>query len=163
MASEDRVEQTEESVWDYPRPPRLEPCERRVKIVFGDQVIVDTRRSLRILETSHPPTLYIPFDQIQPGVIVPASRRSLCEWKGTAQYAHLMVDGYSVENAAWTYPQPLRGYEALQDHYAFYPLLMDACYVDDERVQPQVGGFYGGWITREIVGPFKGATGTSHW
>ena len=163
MSEEGKSARVEESVWDYPRPPRLEPSTRHIKIVFGDQSIVDTRNALRILETSHPPTYYIPSQDIMPGVMIPASRRSLCEWKGTARYFHLMVDGYSVENAAWTYPEPLQGYEALQDHFAFYPLLMDACYVDGERVQPQAGGFYGGWITRDIVGPFKGTSGTSHW
>lgn len=152
-----------ESVWDYPRPPRIESSTRLVKIVCGDQVIVESRRSFRLLETSHPPTFYVPIDEVAEGVLIPASKKSLCEWKGIARYYHVVVGDYSVENAAWSYPSPQPAFLELADHVAFYPLMMDACYVNGERVQPQAGGFYGGWITSEIEGPFKGAPGTQGW
>jgi uncharacterized protein (DUF427 family) len=132
-------------------------------VVFADREIVTSQRSIRVLETSHPPVYYLPPDDIQPGVLVPAERQSLCEWKGVARYYHVVVEGYSADNAAWCYPQPTPEFEAIRDYVAFYAHLMDACYVDDERVQAQRGGFYGGWITSQIEGPFKGEPGTLGW
>jgi uncharacterized protein (DUF427 family) len=153
----------QESVWDYPRPPRLEPCTRRLQIDFGGRRIVDTQRSYRVLETSHPPTYYIALEDIDAVVaMLPTDRRSICEWKGVAHYYHVMVDSFTAEYAAWGY-EPVPAFAAIRDHVAFYAHLMDACYVDGKRVQAQLGGFYGGWITDDIVGPFKGPPGTLGW
>jgi uncharacterized protein (DUF427 family) len=153
-----------ESVWDYPRPPRVEPTPRRVRVVFGGVTIVDTRRAWRLLETSHPPTYYVPIDDVATGVLRPAGGPgSFCEWKGMASYFDVASGERTAPRAAWTYATPSPSYEALRDHVAFYAASMDACYVDDERVTPQPGGFYGGWITSDLVGPFKGAPGTAGW
>jgi uncharacterized protein (DUF427 family) len=153
-----------ESVWDYPRPPRVEATARRIRIELGGELIADTRRAQRVLETSHPPTYYVPFDDIAPGVLTPAGgRTTFCEWKGIASYYDVVVDGARAERGAWTYHDPSPGFEAIRDAVAFYPGRMDACYVDDERVVAQAGDFYGGWITSDVVGPFKGEPGTSGW
>jgi uncharacterized protein (DUF427 family) len=153
-----------ENVWDYPRPPALLPCERRVRIELGGIVIADSTAALRVLETSHPPTIYVPPGDIAAGALRPAAgRRSLCEWKGSAQYCDV-AGGERVEAAAaWAYAAPVAQYAALQDHVAFYPSRMDACWLDDERVQSQEGDFYGGWITADLRGPFKGGPGTMGW
>ena len=149
-----------ESVWDYPRPPRLEPCARRVLIVHGGVDIADSRRALRVLETSHPPTIYVPPGDFADGVLKPSrTRRTLCEWKGLATY----FDVAGERDAGWAYPNPVPAYAALRDHVAVYPSRMDACFLDDERVQAQPGDFYGGWITSDLEGPFKGARGTLGW
>jgi uncharacterized protein (DUF427 family) len=153
----------QESVWDYPRPPRVEETSRQVKVVFNSEVIADTRRAKRVLETSHPPVYYIPPEDIRMEYLIMMSRRTWCEWKGQASYCGLSVKGRQVKDAAWFYPDPAPGYEAIQGHVAFYPGKMDACYVDSERVEAQPGDFYGGWITSEIVGPFKGGPGTTGW
>jgi uncharacterized protein (DUF427 family) len=153
-----------ESVWDYPRPPRVEPTPRHVRVVLGGVTIVDTTRAWRLLETSHPPTYYVPFDDVVAGVLHPATGgQSVCEWKGMASYYDVVSGERTATRAAWTYARPSPAYEGLRGHVAFYAALMDACYVDDERVTPQPGGFYGGWITRDLVGPFKGAPGTAGW
>jgi uncharacterized protein (DUF427 family) len=149
-----------ESVWDYPRPPRVEPTARRVRVVLGDVTIVDTERALRVLETSHAPVYYVPFADVQPGALVPSrSRTTFCEWKGTADYYDVTAGGARVERGAWTYHDPTAGFEEIRDAVAFYPALMDACYLDAEKVGAQPGGFYGGWITSDVVGPFKGEPG----
>ena len=153
----------QESVWDYPRPPRLEPTARRIEIELNGATIVDTRRAMRVLETSHPPVYYIPPDDFAPGVLVPAGGGSFCEWKGAATYYSITVDGCTVESAAWAYPDPTPPFEALAGYVAVYPTLMDACRVDGAAVTPQPGGFYGGWITPDVVGPFKGEPGTWGW
>lgn len=153
----------QESVWDYPRPPRVEEATQQVKVVFNGEVIADTRRAQRILETSHPPVYYIPPEDVRMEYLTEAERRTQCEWKGQARYYNLSVGGRRVENAAWFYAQPTAGYEAIQDHVAFYPAKMDACYVDGELVQAQPGDFYGGWVTSSVVGPFKGGPGTAGW
>ncbi len=151
-----------ESVWDYPRPPRVEPSERRVRVVLGGETIVDTTEAVRVLETSHPPVFYVPPQDVAEGVLVPSSAsETFCEWKGTASYLDAVVGGRRVERAAWTYRDPVPGYEAISDAIAFYPAKVDACFVDEERVEAQPGDFYGGWITSDVVGPFKGADGTS--
>jgi uncharacterized protein (DUF427 family) len=153
----------QESVWDYPRPPRLEPVPERIRVILNNVVIVETTRALRILETSHPPTYYLPPGDFRPDVLVPGTHRSFCEWKGQARYFDVVAGDRRAENAAWSYPEPVPAYADLRDHVALYAHAMDACYVGDEQVQAQLGNFYGGWITSRIVGPFKGAAGTWGW
>jgi uncharacterized protein (DUF427 family) len=152
-----------ESVWDYPRPPRVEATSRRVRVEVGGVVIADTTRALRVLETSHPPVYYIPPEDVRSELLRSSRRHTYCEFKGQASYYDLVVGDREIHDVAWYYPEPSRGYEALRDHVAFYPDRVDAAYVDDEQVQPQAGDFYGGWITSEIEGPFKGAPGTTGW
>lgn len=154
----------QESVWDYPRPPRVEPTSRHVEVVFNDLVLADSRRSLRVLETSGPPTLYVPFDDVRMVILREANAAvTVCEWKGLARYFDIAVRDRTAPQAAWTYPHPNGGYEELTGHVAFYPGRVDACYLDGERVHPQPGDYYGGWITNDIVGPFKGGPGTAGW
>ncbi len=153
----------QESVWDYPRPPRLEDSARHLQVIFNGVVIAETRRAQRVLETSHPPVYYIPSEDVRMEYLRPAHGSSFCEWKGAARYYTISVGDKIAEAAAWAYPQPSAPYARLKDSIAFYPARMDACLVDGERVQPQPGDFYGGWITHEIVGPFKGAPGTRGW
>ena len=154
----------QESVWDYPRPPRLERSPKQVKIVFNEVTIADSRASYRVLETSHPPVYYIPPEDIQMQCLEPViAHRSFCEWKGLAGYYNLMVNDKQVINAAWYYPQPTAEFVPIKDYLAFYPSKMDACYIDGELVKAQAGDFYGGWITSDIVGPFKGQAGSWGW
>ena len=153
----------QESVWDYPRPPGVEPTSKRVRVVFNGVVVADTVNAKRVLETSHPPVYYIPPDDIRMEHLSPAPGSSLCEWKGRARYYTVEVGERRAERAAWSYPEPRPEFESIRDHVAFYAGPMDACYVDDERVRPQPGGFYGGWITDDVVGPFKGGPGTVGW
>ena len=147
-----------ESVWDYPRPPRVEPSTKRVRVVLGGAVIADTIRAHRVLETSHPPVYYVPLEDVAAGSLeLSAGRGSFCEWKGRAlSFDVIGRDGRRVERAAWTYRNPAPGFEVIREAVAFYPGLMDECTVDGEQVEPQAGGFYGGWITSDVVGPFKG-------
>lgn len=153
----------QESVWDYPRPPRLEDSNKHIQVIFNGIIIADTKRSKRILETSHPPVYYIPPEDIKVEYLHPGSRTTFCEFKGQASYYTITVNDKSVPNGAWYYPRPSKGYENLTNFIAFYPGKMDACYVDGERVQTQEGDFYGGWISSQVVGPFKGGLGTSGW
>jgi uncharacterized protein (DUF427 family) len=153
----------QESVWDYPRPPRLEPSDRQVQVVFAGVIIADTRRALRLLETSHPPTWYLPPEDVRTDLLSPAAGRSDCEWKGSAVYWTLRIGDRSVERVAWSYPDPRAPFLALQDHLAFYAAPMDRCTVDGAVVTPQPGGFYGGWITPDVTGPFKGGPGSWGW
>jgi uncharacterized protein (DUF427 family) len=153
-----------ESVWDYPRPPRVEPTERRIRVVFGGETIVDTKGAHRVLEASHPPVYYVPLEEVTAGALEPGGgRETSCEWKGLASYYDVVAGEERVLRGAWTYREPRAGFEAIRDAVAFYPGLMDACHVDDELVLAQEGDFYGGWITSEIVGPFKGGSGTRGW
>jgi len=153
-----------ESVWDYPRPPRMEPTKRRVRIVHAGVVLADTYKALRILETSHPPVYYIPPADIAMQYLQLSPRRnSFCEWKGVATYWNVVLGDDVTHDAAWSYPQPAKAYAGLRDHLAFYASLMDECWVAEERVQAQPGDFYGGWITSDLRGPFKGAPGTRGW
>jgi uncharacterized protein (DUF427 family) len=148
----------QESVWEYPRPPRIEPTSRRIRVVLGEETIVDTRRALRVLETSHPPVYYVPSADVAAGVLEDAARTTFCEFKGGARYFAVRSGARIERDAAWTYDTgPLAG------HVAFYAARMDGCYVDDELATPQAGSFYGGWITSDLVGPFKGEPGTSGW
>lgn len=153
----------QESVWDYPRPPRLEASKKLIEVVFNEIVLARSIRGIRALETSHPPVYYIPPEDIRMEFLLPTSRISWCEWKGRARYFTVSVGGRNAADAAWHYPDPTEEFAAMRSHVAFYPHLMDACYLDRERVQPQAGGFYGGWITSDIVGPFKGEPGTLGW
>ena len=153
----------QESVWDYPRPPRVEPTGRHLRVVFKGVTVAETRRAQRVLETSHPPVYYIPAEDVAMEQLAEAPGSSWCEWKGRATYYDVVVGDERVERAAWTYREPSSGYEAIRDHVAFYPGRVDACYVDGERVTPQPGDFYGGWITEGVVGPFKGGPTTRGW
>lgn len=153
----------QESVWDYPRPPRLEDSDKHIQVMYGGVTIADTRRAKRVLETSHPPVYYIPLEDILPNCLVAAPGESYCEWKGMAGYYTIVAGDKRVQNAAWFYPDPTPGFVSLRNHVAFYPGRMDACFIDGERVTPQPGLFYGGWITSEVVGPFKGDLGTMGW
>ena len=154
----------QESVWDYPRPPRLEDSNKHIQVIFNGIVIADTHRAKRILETSHPPVYYIPPEDVKLAeYFTPAQRTTFCEWKGAASYYTIQVGDKTTSHAAWHYRRPTHPYEALANYIAFYPAKMDACYVDGERVQPQDGDFYGGWIMSDIVGPFKDGAGATGW
>ena len=153
----------QESVWDYPRPAVAELTSVHIRIELGGVTIAETRRAIRTLETSHPPSYYIPPEDIVPGVLVPAKGSSFCEWKGHARYFDVVAGSERRERAAWSYPDPTPGFVILRDHVAFYAAAMDACFVDGERVVPQPGGFYGGWITSGVAGPFKGVPGSRFW
>ena len=153
----------QESVWDYPRPPRLEPVAAALRIVFAGAEIAHTTAALRVLETSHPPVYYLPPAAFRPGVLVRTAGGSFCEWKGEAVYFDIVAGDRRASRAAWSYPDPTPAFAALRDHLAVYPAAMDGCFVADERVRPQPGRFYGGWITDAVVGPFKGEPGTAGW
>ena len=153
----------QESVWDYPRPPRLEPTTARVRIVFDGVVVADSPRAFRVLETSHPPGYYIPTTAWRPGALVPADGASVCEWKGTARYFDVVAGDAVAPRAAWGYPRPAPAFAAIADCVSVYPGLMDRCEVGGVAVAAQEGGFYGGWITPDIVGPFKGGPDTWGW
>lgn len=153
----------QESVWDYPRPPKLEKTNKHLRIVLNGEVIADSNRAYRVLETSHPPTYYIPKEDFKSGVLVSATGSSFCEFKGAANYYDLKVGDKVASRAAWGYKDPTKAFEALKDTISIYAHKVDSCYVNDEEVQAQEGDFYGGWITKDIVGPFKGAPGTWGW
>jgi uncharacterized protein (DUF427 family) len=153
----------QESVWDYPRPPRVDRSDEHVVIELGGVRIADTCSALRVLETSHPPTYYLPRAAFIAGALRSAAGSSYCEWKGTASYLDVLGGAMVAARQAWFYPEPSAGFEALTDHVAVYPAAMDRCRVDDETVIAQAGGFYGGWITSRVVGPFKGEPGSSTW
>ncbi len=153
----------QESVWDYPRPPRVEATSKRVRVVFNGETIIDTTDSFRVLETSHPPTYYMPKDALQNVAFQKTARRTICEFKGAATYWTITVGDRTLKNGLWSYETPRAGFEPIKGYIALYPAQMDACYVDDEQVKAQEGDFYGGWITSDIVGPFKGGAGTLGW
>lgn len=153
----------QESVWDYPRPPLVEPTARHIEVVFAGTVIAATTRALRVLETSHPPVYYIPLDDVVEGMLAPSGRVTYCEFKGGARYYDVTLRGLRAPDAAWMYTEPTPGYEQLAGHVAFHAGEMDECRVDGEVVTPQPGTFYGGWITADVVGPFKGEPGTGGW
>ncbi len=152
----------EESVWDYPRPPRLAPDTRLVEVRVGDVTVASTERAIRLQETASPPTFYLPPEDVHADFLIERAGTSYCEWKGAAQYWSVSVDDQVFEDAAWSYPRPLADFAALRDFVSFYPGRLE-CYVAGERVRPQPGGFYGGWVTSEIVGPIKGEPGTGSW
>ena len=153
----------QESVWAYPRPAVCEPTARHLRVVFAGRVIADTRRGIRVIETSHPPTYYFPRDDVASGYLASAAGASICEWKGGAVYFDVVADGRIAESAAWTYPSPTAAFRTIRNHLAFYAGRVDACFVDDELARPQEGELYGGWITSHVAGPFKGMPGTAMW
>lgn len=153
----------QESVWDYPRPPRLEDVSKHIQIIFNGEIIADTHHAKRVLETSHPPVYYLPPEDIKMEYLSQTPRSSFCEWKGSAGYYTVTVKEKQAPNSAWFYASPTPEFEGIKDYVAFYPEMMDVCSVDGEEVQPQPGGFYGGWITSDIVGPFKGIPGSWGW
>ncbi|MGI8484250.1 MAG: DUF427 domain-containing protein [Thermomicrobiales bacterium] len=153
----------QESVWDYPRPPRLEPNDRLIRVECSGIVIAESRSTIRVLETSHPPVYYIPPEDVRVELLMPELHMTFCEWKGIARHYALKLNGKRIESAAWCYPEPEPGFEAIMTYIAFYPSKVDRCTVDGVDVIPQAGDFYGGWITPDIVGPFKGDPGTESW
>ncbi len=153
----------QESVWDYPRPPSLVPSPAEVRVEFGGQVVAETRKAFRVLETSHPPVFYLPPEDVRDEFVVRSARSSFCEFKGRALYFDLLVGDRRSKDVGWFYPSPTREFAPIAGFLAFYPGRVDACFVDGERVQAQEGDFYGGWITGAIVGPFKGGPGTRGW
>ena len=152
----------QESVWDYPRPPAIVADPRRVEVRFGDLVIAHSSRTLRILETASPPTFYISPDDVCVELLKLSAETSVCEWKGVARYWALRDSSRFSLPIGWNYPKPNPAFEAIRGFFSFYPARVQ-CFVSGERVRPQTGGFYGGWVTHEIVGPFKGDAGSSHW
>jgi uncharacterized protein (DUF427 family) len=153
----------QESVWNYPRPPRLELSPKHLQIIFNDVIIADTKSSYRVLETSHPPVYYLPPQDIKMEYLQATAEKSFCEWKGLAGYYTITVGDKQAINAAWYYPEPTPEFRPMKDYVAFYVAKMAACYADGELVQPQPGNFYGGWITSDIVGPFKGVPNSWGW
>ena len=153
----------QESVWDYPRPPRLERTTARLRVVLGGRVVAETTGGYRVLETSHPPTYYLPPHSFVPDSVRPVAGSTVCEWKGEAAYGDLVSGDVVARRAVWWYPRPTEGFLPIAGFLSVMPALVDACYVDDERVVPQPGGFYGGWVTSAVVGPFKGGPGTHGW
>ncbi|GJE45571.1 DUF427 domain-containing protein [Methylobacterium soli] len=153
----------QESVWDYPRPPRLAPVAERLRVIFGGETIADTLAGFRVLETSHPPTYYFPPGDVAAGVLGPPRRAGTCEWKGRAVLFDLRAGGRTAAGAAWAYPNPTPAFTAIAGYLAFYAGPMEACLVGDIRAEPQPGGFYGGWITPACLGPFKGGPGSMGW
>jgi uncharacterized protein (DUF427 family) len=153
----------QESVWDYPRPPRLEEFTGSITVELGSHTIASTTRAWRVLETSHPPTYYLPRTAFAEGVLRPAAGASWCEWKGQASYYDLVTERREATRAAWTYPQPSPDFAAIAGAIAVMAAAVDRCTVNGEQVIPQPGGFYGGWITSWIVGPFKGIPGSMSW
>ena len=159
----DPVGPGQESVWDYPRPPSAEVSVRHVVVELGGKVLADTVRAIRVCETSHPPVYYVPREDVADGVLEQARGGSWCEWKGEATYWDAVVDGRRVPAVGWSYENPSPRFDHLRGAVAFYPGRVDRATVDGEQVRPQAGGFYGGWITDEVVGPFKGDPGTLGW
>lgn len=153
----------QESVWDYPRPPRCEQTARTIEVFFAGERIAHSRRAYRVLETSHPPTYYLPPEDVREELLRPAGGGTICEWKGQARYFDVVVGDARAEAAAWEYAEPWQGFEELAGRVAFYAAAMERCIVDDEVVDAQAGSYYGGWITSDVTGPFKGAPGTAGW
>ena len=152
-----------ESVWDYPRPPRVEPSARRVRVVVDGVTVADSFRAVRVLETSHPPSWYIPAQDVRMDLLAPTTRRTVCEYKGQASYYRWAGHPEGRAEIAWAYLEPRPGYETIRGHLSFYAGRVDEAWVDEERVAPQEGDFYGGWITSDVRGPFKGGPGTRGW
>ena len=150
-------------MWDYPRPTIAQLVRAHVVVELAGEIIAEAREIVRTLETSHPPSYYLPPDAVRPGALVSAAGSSFCEWKGHAHYFDVIGGAERRLKAAWTYPSPTAGFALMRDFVAFYAAAMDACYVDGERVRPQPGGFYGGWITSRVAGPFKGGPGSTGW
>lgn len=152
----------QESSWDYPRPPRVEPSRRRLRVVFAGEVVAESDRALRVLETYGAPCYYVPPEDVRTELLRPAAGATLCEWKGSASYFDVVAGGRVASAAAWCYRRPNPAYVEIAGHLAFYPAQVEA-YLDGERARSQPGGYYGGWISDEVVGPFKGEPGTEGW
>lgn len=152
-----------ESVWDFPRPPILDPVDWRIRVEHNGITVVDAPRAIRVLETSQPPAYYVDPQYVDHDRLAPSPNTSMCEWKGMAVYASISVDGRVTDDACWSYPEPTARFEPITGFWAFYAQRLDACWVDDERVEPNPGAFYGGWLTANVTGPVKGAPGTLHW
>lgn len=152
-----------ESVWDYPRPPRVERVDWHIRVVHAGATIADAPAVRRVLETSQPPAYYLAPEHVDLALLRPSERHTFCEWKGVASYADVVVGDTVVRDAAWCYPDPTAPFAEIAGCWAFYAQTLDECWVDDERVVPNEGSFYGGWITVNVTGPFKGAPGTAHW
>ena len=152
----------QESVWDYPRPPRLELSSKTVTVKFAAQLLARTSKAFRVLETSHPPAWYLPPEDVNTEFLIREQKQSFCEWKGSATYWTVRVADKLAKAAAWSYESPTAPFAALKGYLAFYPAVF-SCLVDGEPVQPQPGSFYGGWVTHDVVGPFKGVPGSSGW
>lgn len=150
-------------MWSYPRPAIAQHSDRHIRIEHRGQTIADTRIAVRTIETSHPPSYYIPPADVHMPLLHRSDRTSFCEWKGWAVYYDLMIDGVALSDIAWSYPAPTPDFAMLRDHIAFYAAPLDGCFVDDERVTPQPGAFYGGWVTSKLAGPFKGIPGSRYW
>ena len=150
-------------MWDYPRPPALEPVTDRIRVIVDGLVIADTTSAYRVLETSQPPAYYLPPADLDLDRLRPTLSRTFCEWKGQASYWSVVTDGRVVEDAAWSYAAPTARFAAIAGHLAFYAQKADECWVGDDRVRANEGNFYGGWITDRVVGPFKGGAGTAWW
>ncbi|MEM9982975.1 MAG: DUF427 domain-containing protein [Bacteroidota bacterium] len=153
----------QESVWDYPRPPLLEEVHKTIEVFFNGEQIAHTNKAYRVLETSHPPVYYIPFEDVKQAYLLPSDSATYCEWKGRGLYYHLKVKEKTVKDAAWYYDNPTKRFAPIKNYLAFYAHKMDKCLVDGELVTPQPGNFYGGWVTKDIVGPFKGIEGSWGW
>jgi uncharacterized protein (DUF427 family) len=159
----DPVGPGQESVWDYPRPPALVPSDEVIEVVLAGRPVAATTRSYRVLETSHPPTYYLPPEAFVAGSLRPAAGSSVCEWKGRAVYFDLVAGDAVAEAVAWSYPTPAEAFVPIAGWISLYPGRVDAVTVDGERVRPQPGTFYGGWVTDRVVGPFKGVPGSAGW
>jgi uncharacterized protein (DUF427 family) len=153
----------QESVWDYPRPAILQDTSKQIKVVCNDLILAETLKGKRVLETSHPPVYYIPAVDVKLEYLIESTQRTWCEWKGWCQYYDVSIDGKYIAAAAWRYYEPTPSFVSIQNYYSFYARLMDACFINNELIVPQPGDFYAGWITSDIVGPFKGEPGTKGW
>lgn len=153
----------QESAWDYPRPPSVEPVRRILRVEFGGLSVAETIAGLRVVETASPPTYYFPPSDVATEFLEPCRLATICEWKGLASHWTIRVGDHAAEEAAWSYPDPRPGYEGIRGYLAFYARKVDVCTVGSEKVVPQEGSFYGGWITSDVVGPFKGGPGTEAW
>ena len=158
----DEAQASQESVWDYPRPPSIEFDTRHVRVCAGNLVVANTHSAVRVLETASPPGVYIPREDVRMELLRLSAQHSLCEWKGQATYFDVQSPKGVIPAGAWSYERPQPGFEAIAGHISFYPGRLE-CYIDDERVEPQPGRFYGGWLTADIVGPVKGGPGTAGW
>ena len=157
------VKKGQESVWDYPRPPRVEADSREVVVTRNETVIAKTNRAMRVLETASPPTFYLPPNDVRVDLLEKAAGGSLCEWKGQARYWSIVLpERQPLHEAAWSYEAPFEGFEQIASYFSFYPGMLE-CHVAGRRVEPQPGNIYGGWVTPEVVGPFKGEAGTERW
>ncbi len=153
----------EESVWDYPRPPRVEAVRERIRVVVGGVDVASSTRAVRVLETAGAPVYYLPPDDVRTDLLARTRHATHCEWKGDATYWTVTIDDRSIEDVAWSYQRPKAGFEPITGYLAFYAAKVDEAWVGHERATPQPGGFYGGWMTSPIVGPVKGEPGSGGW